>query len=125
MRGQRRKAAEAAAAPEQGQTPEDVEILIEEKPRRIPSPKWRDLIKKVWEVDPMLCPSCSGEMRVVALINEREVIEKILKHLGLWQQGIRVSPARGPPPSEPIAEPWLDDPFPDYENETQLEFANG
>ena len=26
------------------------------KPRRIPSKKWRELIKKVWEADPLLCP---------------------------------------------------------------------
>ena len=26
--------------------------VSEHKPRRIPSKKWRDLIKKVWEVDP-------------------------------------------------------------------------
>ncbi len=26
------------------------------KPRRIPSRSWRELIKQVWEVDPLLCP---------------------------------------------------------------------
>jgi len=29
------------------------------KPRRIPSQKWRDPIKKVWEVDQLLCPMTS------------------------------------------------------------------
>ncbi len=28
-------------------------------------------------------------MRIVALINVREVIERTLRHLGLWEQGIR------------------------------------
>jgi len=32
--------------------------LSEPKPRRIPSKKWRELIKKVWEADPLLCPCC-------------------------------------------------------------------
>ena len=31
------------------------------KPRRIPSKKWRELIKKVWEADPLLCPHCQHE----------------------------------------------------------------
>jgi hypothetical protein len=31
-------------------------------------------------------------MRIVSLIDERDVIEKMLKCLGLWQQGVRVEP---------------------------------
>ncbi|MFP6904165.1 MAG: hypothetical protein VCG02_03035 [Verrucomicrobiota bacterium] len=61
--------------------------VSEHKPRRIPSPKWRELIKKVWEADSLLCPHCCREMRIVALIDDREVIEKILRHLGLWETG--------------------------------------
>ncbi len=87
--------------------------LAEHQPRRIPSPKWRELIKKVWEADPLLCPKCSREMRIVALIDDRVVIERILRHLGLWETGVRVSPARAPPePGEWVIEPCYDDPFP-------------
>ena len=46
--------------------------------------KWRELIKKVWEADPLRCLKCSGEMRIVSLIDEEDVIERILRHLGLW-----------------------------------------
>jgi hypothetical protein len=52
--------------------------------RRRPSRKWRDLIQKVWEADPLLCPTCHEPMRIIALIDEAEVIERILRHLGLW-----------------------------------------
>ena len=83
------------------------------EPRRIPSAKWRELIKKVWEADPLLCPKCSREMCIVALIDDREVIERILCHLGLWVQGVRVFPARAPPePDEWVIESCYDDPFP-------------
>ena len=61
------------------------------KPRRIPSQKWRDLIKKVWEVDPLLCPQCHHEMRIVSLINDAQIIER----------------------GQLVIEPWLDDPMPD------------
>ena len=122
MRGQRDKqAAETAQAAGKAVAVIDVS---EHKPRRIPSAKWRELIKKVWEADPLLCPICSREMRIVALIDDREVIERILRHLGLWDQGVRVTPATGPPP-QTVIEPWLDDPFPDYDTEPVTIHANG
>ena len=45
------------------------------------------LIKRVYEIDPMVCPYCGGEMNVVAFIPppQRVVIEKILQHFGLMQ----------------------------------------
>ena len=48
-------------------------------------------------------------------IDEADVIERILRHLGLWETGVRVGCR--PRPVEPVIEPWLDDPFPDYDNE--------
>lgn len=43
-------------------------------------------------------------MRIVALIDEQAVIERMLRHLGLWQQGVRVD--SGPdPPGELVVEP--------------------
>ena len=45
------------------------------------------LIKRVYEVDPLRCPKCGGQMKVVSFIElpQAEVIEAILKHCGLWQ----------------------------------------
>jgi hypothetical protein len=62
-------------------------------------------------------------MRIVALIDEREVIERILRHLGLWQQGVRVT--SGPdPPGDWVIEPCFEDALPDYETELELACAN-
>ncbi len=55
------------------------------RPRRIPSAEWRELIKKVWEADPLPCPCCQKEMRVVSLIDDKAVIEVRLKAAG-WRQ---------------------------------------
>ena len=41
----------------------------------------RQLIRLIDEVDPLACPRCGGEMRVIALIQEPKVIDKILGHL--------------------------------------------
>ena len=95
------------------------------KTRCIPSQKWRDLIKKVWEVDPLLCPKCNHEMLIVSLINEAQIIERILRHLGqwereLWNNGVRISPSTGPPKmgvidrDQLVIEPWFGDQLPDY-----------
>ncbi len=53
------------------------------------------LIKRVYELDPLTCPECGGQMAVVAFIEppQAEVIEKILSHCGLS----RSSAARAPP----------------------------
>ena len=62
------------------------------------SQTWAMLIKRVYEVDPLACPQCGGEMKVVAFIEppQGEVIEKILRHCGLWQS----SEARAPPDAD-------------------------
>jgi hypothetical protein len=59
--------------------------------------RWAALIKRVYEVDPLRCPKCGGEMRVIAFIErrQRDVIRKILEHCGLWEEPR--APARTPP----------------------------
>jgi hypothetical protein len=42
------------------------------------------LIQKIYEVDPLICPKCNGQMRIVSFIEDQVVISKILKHLGLY-----------------------------------------
>jgi hypothetical protein len=38
---------------------------------------------RVNEVDPLTCPKCSGNMKIISVIEDEEIIKKILKHLGL------------------------------------------
>ena len=85
MRGRRAKQADEEVQTE-GDAVEVIDVSAHE-PRRIPSKKWRELIKKVWEADPLRCPKCSREMRIVSLIDQEDVIERILRHLGLWREG--------------------------------------
>ena len=63
---------------------------------------WAALIRRVYEVDPLLC-ECGSTMRIVAVITERSVITKILAHLGkvaaaIATEGAGPGPARPPPP---------------------------
>ena len=91
-------------------------MRMDPEEHRIPSKKWRELIKKVWEVDPLECPNCGGEMKIIALIDEGAVIEKILRHLGLW---VGYGASRAPPQETGqgyVIEQLEDDPFPEYES---------
>jgi DNA-directed RNA polymerase subunit RPC12/RpoP len=56
---------------------------------------WAALIRLVYEVDPLKCPQCGSTMEIIAFIEKDEVIEKKLRHAGLW----RDTPARPPPPA--------------------------
>ena len=47
---------------------------------------WSYFIRKVYETDPLACPKCQGEMRIISFIDQPDVIKKILQHLGLWEQ---------------------------------------
>jgi hypothetical protein len=44
---------------------------------------WARLIKHVYEVDPRICPRCSGTMKALAVIERPAVVRQILAHLGL------------------------------------------
>ena len=54
---------------------------------------WAALIKKVYELDPLLCPKCQSPMRIVSFITDSVEISKIMKHLG-------IPPYRAPPAFE-------------------------
>jgi hypothetical protein len=77
-------------------------------PRRLPSLTWRNCIMKIYEIDPLECPRCGGEMHIVSFIHQSPVIRKILGHLGLWDE----DHSRGPPQNdkviyEPIDDGWF------------------
>jgi hypothetical protein len=73
-------------------------ILEPPMPEKAFRKNWARLIQKIYEVDPLVCPRCQEEMRVIAFIEEQEVIRKILTHLGLWQIKARPRPVAHAPP---------------------------
>ena len=54
---------------------------------------WAQLIRRIYEVDPLVCRECGAEMRILAFILDSAVIRKILHHLDKK----RSLPARAPP----------------------------
>ena len=55
---------------------------------------WATLMHRVWGWDVLACPRCDGRMRFIAVIKERDVIERILTHVGLSAARIVAAPAR-------------------------------
>ena len=96
-RGKRRLREEAAgsACPSgEGQAP-SVRAKKDQGPdARALRRSWAKLIKRIYEVDPLVCPSCGSEMKVIAFITEHAVVDKILRHLKRRGEGQR---ERGPP----------------------------
>jgi hypothetical protein len=58
---------------------------------------WALLLARIYEVFPLTCPRCGGEMRIIAFITEAVVVRDILAHLGEPTAPRRMAPARGPP----------------------------
>ncbi len=57
--------------------------MIEEELRPIPSTGWAEMIRKVYEVDPLVCPQCGGQMKVIAFLTDYAVVDRIINHLKL------------------------------------------
>ena len=67
-------------------------------PKRSPAHYlWAVLIARIYEVFPLLCPKCGGQMRLIAFITEGTQIRRILDHIGVDSEPPHISPARGPP----------------------------
>ena len=48
-------------------------------------------------LDVLACPRCGGRLRLIALIEQAAVIDRILRHLGVSTQIPAPRPARAPP----------------------------
>jgi hypothetical protein len=49
--------------------------IIEEDLKRIPNRGWAAMIRKVYEVNPLVCPDCGGTMKVIAFITDYDGVE--------------------------------------------------
>ena len=57
--------------------------MVEEELRPIPSKGWAEMIRKVYEVDPMICAQCGGTMKIIAFLTDYAVVDRIIDHLKL------------------------------------------
>ena len=58
------------------------EPQVKPKPRPPSHYLWAALIARIYEVFPLICPMCGGQMRIIAFITFSADIHKILEHIG-------------------------------------------
>ncbi len=78
------------------------------------------MIQKIYEVDPLTCPKCQGMIWIISIIEDQEVIDKILGHLGLWKNNQRPPPK---PKSLEIQIDSSDSQLPFYEDAPEQDFG--
>ena len=66
-------------------------------PKRAAHYLWAVLIARIYEVFPLLCPICGGQMRIIAFITHSADIRHILNHIGVPSEPPHITPVRGPP----------------------------
>ncbi len=60
---------------------------------------WAQLIKRVYEVDPLVCPKCGAKIRIIAFIIAHDVVDAILRHLAKAE----AQSPHGPPSAAPLS----------------------
>jgi hypothetical protein len=123
--GEPRDAATAAATA----ADTDAADLPDSPQRAAARSRWARLLVRIYEVFPLTCPDCGGDMRVLAFTTAAEPVDAILTHLGLPTAAPPISPARGPPQPElafdadpgfdldqtPACDPTEPEPIPDFD----------
>ena len=66
-------------------------------PKRPAHYLWAVLMARIYEVFPVVCPICGGQMRIIAFITHSADIRHILEHIVVETEPPRITPARGPP----------------------------
>jgi hypothetical protein len=93
QRGKRRRAAgEDVARPL---------VMVDPEPEALRAAKrrWAELLRRLFEVDPLACPRCGTAMRIVAFITAPATIDRILDHLRRTRPRQRAPPRRWPSPA--------------------------
>jgi len=94
LRGRRRKGeAEGGEVGRVDTGPVSRAARAETRDARALRRSWAQLIKRIHEVDPLVCPSCGSEMKVISFITEHDVVDAILRYLKRKDR----QAARGPP----------------------------
>ena len=94
-RGQRRQPMEAG-----------VEAMDQTPTERRAAMTWAQRLKRVFAIDIETCERCGGPVKIIACIEDPDVIEKILTHLKCQAENLPVEPARLKPQER--APPQLD-----------------
>jgi len=60
--------------------------------------RWAELMRRTFAVDVLACPRCGERLRLIAFIEQADVIRRMLRHLGLPTEVPTATSPRAPPP---------------------------
>lgn len=89
----RREATVTAGAPRGEASAAPVPDPPTDRKLRVSRRRRAALIRRIYEVDPLVCPRCAGPMRIISFITEPEVIHRILTHLATKAAAERSPPS--------------------------------
>jgi len=81
----------------------ELHIIEDESPGKL-NRSWARLIQKIYEVDPLVCSRCGGQMKIIAFIEDYKIVKKILDYVGIYE-----FERKRPPPRIDIARDEFDD----------------
>ena len=88
-----RAAWRSAVVPRHEASPDDATA----RPRGTGGWRWAAVLRRTFGVDVLACSRCGGRLRLIALIEQAPVIQRILRHLGLPDDVPAARPPRAPP----------------------------
>ena len=86
----------ARRAREEAESGESTVPPVAEPPPTASRASWARLIRRIYEVDPLLCPRCRGPLELISVPVDPKVVDAILRHLERTDQPTSVH-ARDPP----------------------------
>jgi hypothetical protein len=95
----------------------------DEKPCRAAVSLRAMLLARIYEIFPLVCTRCGGEVEIVSFITEAPTVRAILTHIGEPSEAPPISPCRGPPEWEMLDQPAEFDPVhpePEYDFEQSV-----
>jgi hypothetical protein len=62
---------------------DDMAFTVDPEPETLREARrrWAELLRRLFEVDPLACPRCGTTMRIVAFLTDPTTIDRILEHL--------------------------------------------
>ena len=87
------------ASPPEPQAPEAPAPQPAETTPSVPS-RWAALLARIYEVFPLVCPTCQVPLTFIAFLTDPEPITQILAHIGEPTSPPLLHPPRGPPQTE-------------------------
>ena len=58
---------------------------------------WAAMLSRIFEINPLLCPSCGEEMKCIAFVTDDRELPRLLTYLGLPTDFPIIAPSRSPP----------------------------